>query len=972
MAGWVVALFLVTQATHGLGANAADTLFFSRFGVEHLPSMIVFAGVAVMLMVLAHTAGLASLGERSWLPIVTAASAVWVLGEWLGVLSEARIVYAAVWISTQGIIMLTFTMMWNAAGAAVTTRQAKRLFPLFATAGVVGGTVGNLATGPIAALFGTESLLLAQAVLLLVSTHLVVRVRDFVSSAKDGSDGPTVAETLGRALRSVRGSRLMLLAAVVAFLTWALFYLVVFAFSESVAASFESESAMAGFLGLFASIVTATTFVVSLVVAKRLFSRIGIILSLLLLPVVYAAGFAVWLADFSLATAALVRGLQWVTLNAIGATAFTALFNVLTGSRRSQVVAFMTAVPAQLGTIAGGLFLIASRGISDTARFTLGFVVALATIGVVAAMRPAYIEAVVDAVRKGLTGVFNAPTPGLAALTDREAVLVLQRRLSAEQPGERAFALSTLASLPDRDAVGDVSTYLSDPSPEVRAAAFDAVCALDPAGFDRHGARALEDPSPEMRIRGLRYASDSGATEAAFMALEDSDPFVRAVAAVSAVGEAAETVAREIAGGADPEGKRALLDEMLRLNRRPIDVGPLLTDPDARVRELAVRVSALGELDAHTLRQRLDDRSRRVRQVAAKALSTTDRGRQLLVDVLQSGTVNETDAALEALIPFDELDDDLADWALGEAKRAAHLDRLGRDLADSSDTATGAFLGRVLFERVARLEEWVLMAMTTRDTLETMALVRRGMRSTVIETQAEAMEALETLGDRRVLGVLMPLVESAHASPGLEAREALRVLTTDFDPWLRALSMRCLAEQIESDLGHLFTTAGADSSDLVREIVPTLSVMPDERSDVLGIVDRVLALQGVAMFSDLDPEDLELLARSATETVFEAGEPIYGEGVKGDEALIIVDGSAHVTVERDGQVIDINTYGAGDTVGELALLRSGVRSADVTAGDEGVHGLVITKEDLVSFLEERPSVALGMLATLAERLVQET
>lgn len=972
MAGWVVALFLVTQATHGLGANAADTLFFSRFGVEHLPWMIVLAGVAVMLMVLSHTAGLASLGERSWLPIVTAASAVWVLGEWLGVLSEARFVYAAVWISTQGIIMLTFTMMWNAAGAAVTTRQAKRLFPLFATAGVVGGTVGNLVTGPIAAIFGTESLLLAQAVLLLVSTFLVVRVRDFVSRPEVESDGSTVVEALKSAMRSVRGSRLMLLAAVVALLTWALFYLVVFAFSESVAASFQSESAMAGFLGLFASIVTATTFLVSLVVAKRMFARIGIILSLLLLPVVYAAGFAVWLADFSLATAALVRGIQWVTLNAIGATAFTALFNVLTGSRRAQVVAFMTAVPAQLGTIAGGLLLIASRGISDTARFTLGLVLSLATIGVVAAMRPAYIEAVVDAVRKGLTGVFNAPTTGLGALTDRDAVLVLQRRLSAERPGERAFALATLASLPEREMVGDVSTYLSDPSPEVRAAAFDAVCALDPSGFERHGVMALEDPSPEMRVRGLRYAFDSGSTEAALMALQDPDPFVRAVAAVSAEGEAGETVAREIAGGTDPEAKKALLAEMLRLNRRPIDVGQLLEDSDAGVRELAVRVSALGELDANALRQRLDDRSRRVRRASAEALSTTDRGRQLLVDVLQSGTVNETDAALEALVPFDELDGELADWAMGEAKRAAHLDRLGRALADAADTVTGAFLKRVLFERVGRLEEWVLMAMTTRDTLETMALVRKGLRSTDIETQAEAMEALETVGDRRVLGVLMPLIESAHGSPDLDARGALRVLTTDFDPWLRALSTRCLAEQIESDLTDLSTTAGADSSDLVREIVPTLSVMSDERSDVLGIVDRVLALQGVAMFSDLDPEDLELLAGSATETLFEPREPIYREGVEGDEALVIVDGSAHVTVERDGQVIDINTYGAGDTVGELALLRAGVRSADVTAGDEGVHGLVITKEDLLSFLEERPSVAIGMLTTLAERLVEET
>ena len=974
LVGWVAALFLVTQTAHGLGANAADTLFFSRFGVERLPTMIVLAGIAVMLTVLGHTVGLTARGERSWLPLVTAASAAWVLAEWAGVSFDSRLMYAVIWVSTQGVILVTFTVMWNAAGAVVTTRQAKRLFPLFATAGVAGGTLGNLSTGPIAALIGTPSLLLVQALLLVVSTGLVVRVLRFASAgAYRASEPSAVIERLRDTFRVVRSSRLLALAAVFAVVTWLLFYVVVFAFSRSVANSFDSEVAMAAFLGVFSSVATAATFIVGFFAAKRLFARVGIVMSLLALPAVYAAGFLVWLGEFNLVTASLVRGLQWVTLNAIAATAFAALFNVLTGSRRAQVVAFMTAVPAQLGAIAGGLLLILSQRLSDASLFSIGLILSATTVVVVLAMRPAYVDSVVAAVRKGMAGLFDVPNTGLAIAPDGEAVRVFERHLSAEAPEERAFALTTLARLPGSQSMGDMTGYLTDSSPKVRAAAFDAICSADPDRFEEHARIALNDESPELRIRGLRYAVDMGWRQPATDALDDPDVRVRAVAAVIEAGDRGRSVASEIARGTHESGKRALLTEILRVgSSNEVDVTDLLDDDDPATRELAVRVAGLETLSPNRLRGALDDRSLRVRRAAAEVLASTHGGRELLIEVLQTGTVNETEAALGALIPFDELDEELAGWALSEANRAAKLARLAAALTGTNDSVVGGYLRRVLASRVERLEQWVLMAMTTRATEDMMPLVRRGVAMTDPETRAQALEALETIGDRRVLEVLMPLIDPPDEGSSGATLESLRELETDIDPWLRTLSMRLLAELIQAELVDVQDKADADDSDLVREIVPTLSPMPIERSDSLGVVDRVLALQKVEMLAELDPEDLEILARAADEEIFEPGESIYTEGAEGDEALIVVDGSAIVTVERDGERRTVNVYGPGETVGELALLRSGPRSADVTAGEDGLHAVVVTKADLISLLEERPTVALGMLATLAQRMVEET
>ncbi len=48
----------------------------------------------------------------------------------------------------------TLTLMWNVAGDVVDIRSAKRLLPLFVSAGILGGIIGNLAVGPLTRFLG--------------------------------------------------------------------------------------------------------------------------------------------------------------------------------------------------------------------------------------------------------------------------------------------------------------------------------------------------------------------------------------------------------------------------------------------------------------------------------------------------------------------------------------------------------------------------------------------------------------------------------------------------------------------------------------------------------------------------------------------------------------------------------------------------------------------------------------------------
>lgn len=144
--------------------------------------------------------------------------------------------------------------------------------------------------------------------------------------------------------------------------------------------------------------------------------------------------------------------------------------------------------------------------------------------------------------------------------------------------------------------------------------------------------------------------------------------------------------------------------------------------------------------------------------------------------------------------------------------------------------------------------------------------------------------------------------------------------------------------------------------------------MPDpERA--LGDIETMLQLRRVPLFERLAPDDLQRLATVATERRFEPGEALVREGDQGDELFVILDGTVVVTrLEDDGSQRRIRTYGAGDHIGELAVLRDRPRVATVTAEGAPVHTLVIGGDGLTAILLERPEAAMAMLATLAERI----
>jgi CRP-like cAMP-binding protein len=131
----------------------------------------------------------------------------------------------------------------------------------------------------------------------------------------------------------------------------------------------------------------------------------------------------------------------------------------------------------------------------------------------------------------------------------------------------------------------------------------------------------------------------------------------------------------------------------------------------------------------------------------------------------------------------------------------------------------------------------------------------------------------------------------------------------------------------------------------------------------LDIADRVLALQAVPMFASVDVVDLEQIAECVVERRYDAGETVFRRGDWEDDMIMIVSGE--VRLEGD---LPIAPRGAGEHIGELAMLRHQPRSLTATAGPDGLHGLAMDCRQLETLVQQRPQIAVAMLATLADML----
>ena len=126
---------------------------------------------------------------------------------------------------------------------------------------------------------------------------------------------------------------------------------------------------------------------------------------------------------------------------------------------------------------------------------------------------------------------------------------------------------------------------------------------------------------------------------------------------------------------------------------------------------------------------------------------------------------------------------------------------------------------------------------------------------------------------------------------------------------------------------------------------------------------KVDLMKAVPLFTGCSKTELQKLAALADELDLGEGATLIREGERGREFIVIVDGTVRVT--RGGK--QLRDLGAGDFIGEIALVSDVPRTATVTATSP-VRLLVVTDRAFRGLIEQMPSIATKVLQSLGQRL----
>ena len=135
----------------------------------------------------------------------------------------------------------------------------------------------------------------------------------------------------------------------------------------------------------------------------------------------------------------------------------------------------------------------------------------------------------------------------------------------------------------------------------------------------------------------------------------------------------------------------------------------------------------------------------------------------------------------------------------------------------------------------------------------------------------------------------------------------------------------------------------------------------------LGKNAKVELLKRAPLFSECSKSELTALATTADELDLREGAVLTREGTPGREFFVLIEGTVRVT--RNGR--KLAELGAGDWLGEIALLTESPRTATATATTP-VRILVVTDRAFRQVVQKMPSIALKVLASVGERLGHDT
>jgi len=780
-------LFLVISS-YKIGGVAGAALFLSRFQARQLA----YADISSSVLVAAVIAGYVLIARRFLFRDLLVASMIFFAATWALFWGLAHYyahlvwVFPAlyVWVKIFGV--LGATQIWTLANYVLTTREAKRVFGMVGGGAIAGGIFAGFLSTTMAKRFGTESLLLAMALFVLICGGLVILVwrsgRALVGGAHGtaGKSAETVPRNLVASMRLLFSSPYLLAIATLICISSLVVTLTGWQFLAIGKQFLVKKDAMAVFFGNFYFYAGILGLLFQLLLTARFLRRFGIGTALFLLPVTVFLGSAGLLAFGTLVSAVVLKGGDQVLRYSVDKSTAELLYLPIPAGVKLQVKWFIDTVIWRLGDGLSGLaVLIFATSLHWPAR-QISWIVLLLACGwlvAVSVARRQYVATLRESISQHRLDVEQASAPVL----DRSTTDLLTTNLSASDPKDILYALSLFEVEQRRAAHPVIRDLLQHPSSEVRQKALAILSASGDTSVlpTVHG--MLKDPEIAVRTEAMLYLVHHAHVDPLVLLgeLRECEDFsVRSAMAAYLAHpgeaqnlEAARAILGEMAGEEGEAGQRTRREAARLLGELPDSFDPLLSrlleDPSSEVVREAIRSVGLLRKEALAPQLLKEFRNPELHEITTQALvsfgdsvvgllrdrledpgAPAEERREIPVVLKSIGTPAAADALLENVMEGD---------SILRFKVISALNKLHRDHPEIP-------LDFQLLETVLAAE--VLGHYRTYQILETFSGTENEVEGALAESLEQELERIF-----RLLGLLYPQMDSYAVYLGLQSKD---------------------------------------------------------------------------------------------------------------------------------------------------------------------------------------------------------
>lgn len=588
-------------ASYTLAKTVRDASFLAELPATLLP--YVYLGVGLLSILASSLLARATAHRAMWESL-----AVMVLFTALSFVAfaqifriEARWVSVAfyLWASVIGLILVS--QFWLFANGLSHTREAKRIFGLVGTGGIVGGLIGGLVVTPLARLWTLPSLLNVAAFLLILTVPFICRrsSRTVAPALPEGDSEEGLVNPLSHPY--VRWVALATLCSVM------VAAIVDYQFKVEIQNRDPSPASLAAVLGLFYTATNLGAIALQVFATGWMIQRFGAASSAALLPVGLTLGAASIAAFPGFLTVIAARSWDQVARITVNRAATELFYFPISPGLRRRAKALIDGGLERVGEgIAGLLILVVAMAFGGTTRNLAVVVLLLVVVWVIAwsSVRQGYVAELGQNLHR------LSLEPQQMRLSLREASLMKQMVGLLESRYERVVLLGVdmLEENVPEELDARLESLLSHRMPAVRARAVTLVRKREATSHAERLQALLEDDDPEVRVLALSAVTalkgdDPVGPLEEFLA---SDDLRLRVAAISALAEEATTTdevrvqsafARRLAEGGPRE--RVAVAEALGRRRAPSHLhdllGPLLLDDDLLVRRAALKSAGVAQ-----------------------------------------------------------------------------------------------------------------------------------------------------------------------------------------------------------------------------------------------------------------------------------------------------------------------------------------------------------------------------------------